>query len=142
MPEALRKKRQELAEERARKLVIAEQNSAMEIEKNGVLAAAKRDGQIALQKAADANQKALQDAQARQEQNAIEMSILIQSAQARLEATRMEAEGLHLLTENPAMADVMRYRALPATTTAFLGAPSITTHLHVNGDQQKAAVVA
>jgi len=139
VPEALRKKRQELAEERAQKLVIAEQNSRMEIEKNGLFAAAKRDGQIALQKAADANQKALQDAQARQEQNTIEMTILIKSAQARLEATRLEAEGLRLLTQNPEMAELQLRRALPATTTAFLGAPSMTTHLHVNGDQQKAA---
>jgi len=139
VPDALRKKRQELAEERAEKLVVRERNQRMQDVKDGEIAAARRDGEIALQRAADANRKALQDAQARQEQNEIEMAILIKSAEARLEATRMEAEGLHLLTENPAMADVMRYRALPATTTAFIGAPSMTTHLHVNGEQQKAA---
>ena len=139
VPDELRRKRQELATERAEKLVVRERNQRMQDVKDGEIAAARRDGEIALQRAADANRKALQDAQARQEQNEIEMSILIKSAEARLEATRMEAEGLRLLTQNPEMAELQLRRALPATTTAFLGAPSMMTHLHVNGDQQKAA---
>jgi hypothetical protein len=139
VPDALRKKRQELAEERAEKLVMQERNQRMQVAKDGEIAAARRDGEIALQRAADANQKALQDAQARQEQNKIEMEILVATANARLEATRLEAEGLRLLTQNPQMAELQLRRALPATTTAFIGAPSMTTHLHVNGDQQKAA---
>jgi len=142
VPDVLRNKRLELAHERAEMLVVRQRNQRMQDIKDGEIAAAKRDGEIALQRAADANRKALQDAQARQEQNKIEMEILVATANARLEATRMEAEGLRLLTQNPEMAELQLRRALPATTTAFLGAPSLTTHLHVNGDQQKAAVTA
>ena len=70
------------------------------------------------------------------------MQILIATANARLEATRLEAEGLRLLTQNPEMAELQLRRALPSSTTAFIGAPSsIMTHLHMNGDQKHASTI-
>lgn len=132
VPDALRKKRQELAEERAEKLVVRERNQRMQDVKDGLLAAATRDGQIAVQQALD-----------RQAKNRIELEITYETAQTQFKVMELEASGLNLMTQNPAMATVTSYKALPSGATIILDSSSSTTkHMHVNGDQQKASATA
>jgi hypothetical protein len=126
-PESIRKKRLELAEEKATKILREEQMKRVEIEKNTQALIAKLDNDIKLETAKMENARLLADIEAGRERRQVENAMLLESTETHVKIVRMEAlanaekleldaKGQRLLFEIPDYANVEKMKAISDNT--------------------------
>ena len=128
IPEQLKKKKVELAEEKANKILAEERIKRIETEKAAEVLVAIRDNDIKQENAKRDNERILQNAQAEREKKGIENAMLLEQTQTNVQRIRLEAianaekmeleaRALRQLYDIPEYANVQKANAISDKTS-------------------------